>query len=201
MHADFMVSSRGTWVAATAFMFSACSASSERDTSVAHAELNAATIVTQPKTADAVSAEVAEPVLATAVPPVDPPCPDGMVLVDGEYLAERQIWLDNLCDAVDMAADHMAAEFVADPQRALKVELRADMPFASVRDGERLRPDIDLMHCAIADARHLDDRQADAGMGDRGADRDRGGIVMAGDMQAPEIAARLRVEHFADIAD
>ncbi len=85
MHAGFMVSSRGTWVAVTACLFSACSASSERDTSVAHTELNAATLVSQPKTAEPVSTELAPPIAVAAPPPADPPCPDGMVLVDGEY--------------------------------------------------------------------------------------------------------------------
>ena len=49
----------------------------------------------------------------------------------------------NLRHAVDMAADHVAAELVADLERALEIDAAALPPSAERRDGERLGPDIE----------------------------------------------------------
>lgn len=81
-----MVSCRGTnpiaVVFVSAILFSACS---EREAPVAQTSLNAAVITPKPKATDL--AMPVEPIafITPAPPPPPAACPEGMVLVDGEY--------------------------------------------------------------------------------------------------------------------
>ena len=78
-------------------------------------------------------------------------------------------------EAVDMAADHVAAKLVADPQGALEIDLRPLAPAAERGHRKRLRADVEGEPRALAERFDGDDGQAHAGVGDRGADRDRRG--------------------------
>ena len=81
-------------------------------------------------------------------------------------------------DAVDMAGDDMAAELIAELQRALQVDAacRAPTRRASCAPASRSKPRRRRSRGPSGDAA-LHHRQARAGAGDRRADRDRLGIV------------------------
>ena len=105
---------------------------------------------------------------------------------------------DEIGNAVDMAADQMAAELVAKPQRALEIELGAALPGAGRGHAQGLRGDVDGEEGAIAPPSPLDDRQAGAGTGDRSADLDGVGIVAAGDGQAAQpVGLLIDLKNFA----
>ena len=76
-------------------------------------------------------------------------------------------------NAIDMAGDNMAAEFVADLQRAFQVELWCPRPSVRPWSAERLRRGIDVEPGAAASAPEVDHGQADAVAGDRRAIGDR----------------------------
>ena len=57
-------------------------------------------------------------------------------------------------NAIDMAADQVAAEFVAEAKRAFEVELRARLPGPGGGHAQRLRGGIDGKEAAIAVAAH-----------------------------------------------
>ena len=76
---------------------------------------------------------------------------------------------DDLGKAVDVAGDHVAAEFVADFQRPLEIDPRAVPPAAGRGDAQRLGGGIDGKPGAAVLLAGLDHGQADAGAGDRGA--------------------------------
>ena len=104
-------------------------------------------------------------------------------------------------EAVDVAADHVAAEFVADPKRPFEVELRSLAPGAERCHRECLRPDVERQARACPRGFDGDHRQANARVGDRGADGDGRGIVAARDRQPAPLAKPFDVENFADVAD
>ncbi len=110
--------------------------------------------------------------------------------------------LGDLGLAVDMAAHHVAAEFVADPERAFEVEPRTGLPEARAGDAQGLRRQLDVEHRAAAGPRLAPDhRQADAGAGDRGADRYRLGVVGAVDGETPHMLALGHRGNPADVGD
>ena len=87
-------------------------------------------------------------------------------------------------DAVDMAGHQMAAELVAECERAFQIHSRALAPIAESGSIRRLARHIDR-----EPARPLvHHRQAGSRAGDGGTERDRGGIVGGADLQ-PEPAA------------
>jgi hypothetical protein len=79
------------------------------------------------------------------------------------------IELQHLADAVDVARDQVSAEAVGQAQRLFQVHFAGRVE----ADGavQRLARDVDLV-----DGRLLDDRQADAAVGDRVAQRDVGEV-------------------------
>ena len=78
----------------------------------------------------------------------------------------------DLGHAVDMARHDVAAELVADLQRALQIDARAGLPAGSGGKPQRLFPGLDLEPALIGAAlRQRDDGEANAGAGDRRADR------------------------------
>ena len=82
-------------------------------------------------------------------------------------------------DAVDMAGDDMAAQFVADLQRAFQIDARAVLPVAHIGETDRLGRGIDREPGASAIQPVSTTVRQIAGAGDRGADRDRGAVVAA----------------------
>src|SRR5437868_4891989 len=76
-------------------------------------------------------------------------------------------------DAIDVASDDMAAELVADFERAFEIEPRANTPRAGGGALERLRCRIDVERGAIARLPDRDSRETWAGARDGCADRDR----------------------------
>ena len=104
-------------------------------------------------------------------------------------------------DPVDVAAHHMAAKLVADLKRPLEVDMAPLPPFPERRHRERLGPDVEgdrrTAHARL-DADHC---QARAGIGDRGADGNRFGVVSAGDPESPQIAGRRNINDLSDVAD
>ena len=90
-----------------------------------------------------------------------------------------------------MTADQMPAELVAQPQRALEVDLGAALPASRRGDAQRLGGDVDRKEGTIALVPALHDRQARTGTGDRSADLDRVGIVATGNGQAAQAIGLL----------
>ena len=101
----------------------------------------------------------------------------------------------DLADAVDMAGDDMAAKLVADPERALEVEPRALAPEAGRGLRHGLARDVDREPAVAL----VDDGQADARAGDRGAEIDARHVVAAAIRGAGRRAPR-RLER-ADVGD
>ena len=98
--------------------------------------------------------------------------------------------------------DDMAAELVADLQRALEIEPRALLPAPGRGHPQRLGGGIDRKQVRLPPLAGLDHGQADAGMRDRGADGDRGARIGAGDLEpAQAFGPRLDRDHLADIGD
>src|SRR5258707_14272877 len=97
----------------------------------------------------------------------------------------------------------MTAEFVADLQRALEVELCALAPGFCGRHAERLGRGVDIEPGLAALDAGTDHREADAVASDRGAISDGCAVVAAGDAQAMQLPLRRRREadDFADIGD
>ena len=100
---------------------------------------------------------------------------------------------DKLGDAIDMAGDDMAAQFVAHLQGAFEIEPGARRPCAGRRHAQRFGGGIDRKERAAALFAGLDHREADAGMRDRSADGDTGAGIGAGDLQ-PAQAFGLRLD-------
>ena len=97
----------------------------------------------------------------------------------------------------------MAAEFLADLERALQIDPRAGLPRADIRLRERLGRRFDLEDAAglaIRARTQGGHGQADAGAGDRGADRDCRGVERAGDRHV-QVAALLDLGDGADGGD
>ena len=86
-------------------------------------------------------------------------------------------------NAIDMAADEMPAELVAEPERAFEIELGAALPAPRGGDAERLGGHIDGEEGTIALPAPLHDGQTGAGAGDRRADVDGRRIVAAANHQ------------------
>jgi hypothetical protein len=111
---------------------------------------------------------------------------------------------DHLGQPVDMARDDMAAELVADPERAFEIDPVPRLPGrgagADVGLRDRLGRDVDLEPGAAGGGAAVGDGQADAVAGDRGAERDRLGRVAAGDARV-QVAAILETLDPADVGD
>ena len=76
-------------------------------------------------------------------------------------------------DAVDMAGDDVAAELVADLERALEIDARCRCPIAEAVVASSVSGAASTSKTRSPSwPSRRDDRQADAGAGDRGADRD-----------------------------
>ena len=99
---------------------------------------------------------------------------------------------DDRRDAVHVARDDMAAEFVADLERALEIDPRPDLPVANRRAVEGFGRRIDLEPAAVAARLDGDHRQAGSAAGDRGAERDRRRVV---DGFNPQPAKLLSLRH------
>src|SRR5262249_58566413 len=100
----------------------------------------------------------------------------------GEIMAR-----DKIRDAVDMASDDVAAKFVADLEGAFEIKPRALAPSAGRGNGQRLCGGIDRKPgAAIVDARGHHGK-ADPVAGDRGAVHDAGAVILAGDLQLPQV--------------
>ena len=83
-------------------------------------------------------------------------------------------------EAVDVAADHVAAKLVADPARSARIDLRSPLPQPpSVVTARVSAPTSKASREPLSERLDRDDGQAHAGVGDRGADRDRRRIVGA----------------------
>ena len=105
--------------------------------------------------------------------------------------------------AIDMAGDDMAAEFVADFQRALEIDafVPRDQFATVVRASVSAAASTSKTRPAVL-ARDRDDGQARARTGDGSAERDAVGVIAAGDAQPPQFAARLHDgDDFAHIGD
>ncbi len=97
---------------------------------------------------------------------------------------EKIVAADEFGNAVDMAADHMAAELVAKPQGPFEIEPGAAPPRASAVVTRSVSAAASTAKArAIAGAAALHHGQADARTGDRSADVDAVGIVAAGNLQ------------------
>jgi hypothetical protein len=83
-----------------------------------------------------------------------------------------------------MTGHEVPAEFVAEPQRALEIELRAAPPGAGRRDPQRFRSRVDREGGPARSAPTGDDREANPGARNRGANVDRLRVVAAADGQA-----------------
>ena len=104
--------------------------------------------------------------------------------------------------AVDMTGDHMAAQLVAQFQRALEIDLAARPPAAGGGQPQRLGGGINREPGAPVFFASLDDGEADAGAGHRRALHQRGARIGTGDGDAGQIVgARLDRPHFAHIGD
>src|SRR5436305_1948075 len=104
---------------------------------------------------------------------------------------------DDRRHTVDMTRDDMAAELIADFERAFEIEPRAGSPLAGSRAHECLGGGIDLEGRAVARLPDRDRRETGPGTGDRRTDRNCVSGIIAGDADAPEIAAIFRREHLA----
>ena len=111
----------------------------------------------------------------------------------GEVVARAE-----LGEAVDVAAHHVTAKFVAKPQRALQIEPGAAPPGCAVVTSQRLGGGVDGERGPVAGTAALDHGQADAGTGNRRADRDAVGVVAACDGQAAQpLSLFLNFKNFA----
>ena len=109
---------------------------------------------------------------------------------------------DDRGESVDMAGDHMAAEFVAKLQRALEIDARAGIPVRDLGQCQGLRRRLDVeTRAAFGLGIKRNHREADAGAGDRGADGDRRRVIGAVDGDAMHVVAPLDGGHGADIGD
>src|SRR5260370_29923884 len=107
-----------------------------------------------------------------------------------------------LREAVDVAGHDVAAKFVADLEGAFEIEPGAVLPATGCGDGQgrgggiHRKPGV-----TVRDARSYDG-QADAVAGDRGAVRDGGAVVMAGDRELAQVVRPGRnSDHLADVGD
>src|SRR5690606_33214335 len=103
---------------------------------------------------------------------------------------------DDARDRIDVALDDVAAELVAERERALEIDARAGAPGAERRARQRLARGVD----GEAPGSAVDDREADAGAGDRGAERDGAGVVARLDHEAG-VATRHDLAHTADVGN
>src|SRR5690348_14623276 len=95
-----------------------------------------------------------------------------------------------------MAGEDVPAKFVADRERALEIDPRPCAPIRERAPLQRLGGGLNL-EPPLA---RLGRRQADAGAGDRGADRDRARVIGGLDGK-DRVAARHHRAHTPDIAD
>ncbi|GMA73820.1 hypothetical protein GCM10025880_02370 [Methylorubrum aminovorans] len=100
-----------------------------------------------------------------------------------------------------MAGDEMAAEFVAELERALEIDPRALAPGTDRGAGQGLGGGIDREAAAGPVRLHRDGREAGAGAGDRGAERNSSGIVGALDDDPAQALGALHRDDAADIGD
>ena len=101
-----------------------------------------------------------------------------------------------------MTGGHVAAEFVADFQRALEIDARAPPPAADRRQAQRLGGGVHRKPAEVALLAARDHGQADAAAGDRCADADAVRIIAAGDREARQpLRARFDRNHLADAGD
>src|SRR6185437_1228825 len=102
---------------------------------------------------------------------------------------------------VDMAAHHVAAELVADLERALKVDVVPRPPLAERRHRKRFGADVERDGRTGLKRLDADDGQARAGIGDRGADGNRTPLVGARDPESLDLAGLRNINYLSDIAD
>ena len=110
---------------------------------------------------------------------------------------------DDNGDAVDMAGNDMAAEFVADFQRPLEIEPGADTPMPCRGHAQGLGGGVDLEPGPAAGHAGSDHGEAHAVAGDRCAVDDAGAFVAAGDAQPVQLALRGRRQrnNLANVGD
>src|SRR4051794_18567602 len=105
-------------------------------------------------------------------------------------------------EAVHVAGDDMAAEFVADLERALQVHARLRRPCADRRQGQGLGRRIHVEPAAAVAGSDRNHGEARPPAGDRGAKRDGRGIVRRLDAQPLQGALRtLRGDYLPHIGD
>jgi len=101
-----------------------------------------------------------------------------------------------------VAADQVPAHLIAEPERALQVDARATPPMSSGGQAQRFRRRIHGEERPITSGAALDNGKANSGTGDRSPDRDRIGIVVAGDDEpAQVIGFFIDLKNFAQSRD
>ena len=99
-------------------------------------------------------------------------------------IATRQ----DLGDPIDMAAHHMAAELVADLERPLEVDAPPFPPSAKSCHRKRLGADVESERRTLPPRLDANHREARAGIGDRGSQRNCSGVVGARDPEPVQLA-------------
>src|ERR1700722_1045715 len=98
-------------------------------------------------------------------------------------IAPRQ----DLGDSIDMAADHMAAELVADLQRPLEVDAPPRPPLPERRDCKRLGAEVESERRTFTPRLDANNGEARARIGDRSAQGNGSGVVSARDPEPVQL--------------
>src|ERR1700733_9244834 len=112
-------------------------------------------------------------------------------------IAPRQ----DLGDPIDMAAHHMAAEFVADLQRPLEVDAPARPPSAKGRHRQRLGADVESERGTLPPRLDANQCEAWARIRDRGSQRNCSGVVGARDPEPAQLARCRDINDLPNVAD
>src|SRR5262249_21930817 len=95
---------------------------------------------------------------------------------------------DEFGHSIDMAIDEVPAELIAQPKRSLQVDARAALPIPGCRYAQCFRRGIGRKERPSAGCAAVHDCEANPRAGNRGADCDRIGLVIAGDNKSPQLS-------------